>query len=60
MASSDAHKRAAMKWDKENTERISVKLTKGRDPSKEQIKAAADACGMSVNAWIVEAINDKL
>lgn len=26
----------------------------------EQIKAAADASGQSVNAWIIEAIRDKL
>ena len=28
--------------------------------TKEQIKAAADASGQSVNAWIIEAIKDKL
>lgn len=28
--------------------------------SREQIKAAAEAQGQSVNAWIVEAIRDKL
>ena len=26
----------------------------------EQIKAAADASGQSVNSWIIEAIKDKL
>lgn len=26
----------------------------------EQIKATADACGMSINAWILEAIRDKI
>ena len=28
--------------------------------TKEQIKAAADASGQSVNSWIIEAIKDKL
>ena len=60
MASSDAHKRAVAKWEKENNEKITIKLNKAKDPSKAQIKAAADMCGMSVNAWIIEAINEKL
>lgn len=28
--------------------------------SREQIKAAAQAAGQSVNAWIIEAIRDRL
>ena len=28
--------------------------------SRDAIKAAADAFGLSVNAWIIEAIKDKL
>lgn len=61
MASSDAHKTAVRKWEKENTEKITIMLYKGKgDPTKAQIKAAADMCGMSVNAWIIEAINEKL
>lgn len=60
MAVSDAHKRAAAKWAATNNESFSVKLRKGKDPSREDIKAAAKRDGMSVNAWVIEAIKDKL
>ena len=49
------------KWDKANSEQIILYLWKSRsDPTKEEIKAAAERDGLSVNAWIVEAIKDKL
>ena len=43
-------------------ERITFRLYKdGSDGfRKEQIKAAADASGQSVNSWIIDAIKDKL
>ena len=46
----------------EKLERITFRLYKdGSDGfTKEQIKAAADASGQSVNSWIIEAIQDKL
>lgn len=47
-------------WQKENQERIIVMTSKTIEPTKSQIKAAAEAAGMSVNAWIIEAIRDKL
>ena len=37
-----------------------VKLDGSDGVSREAIKAAADAGGQSVNAWIIEAIKDKL
>ena len=52
---------ANRKYKAENTERRTVLLFKSRgDPSLEQIKAAAERDGLSVNAWIIEAIKDKL
>jgi predicted HicB family RNase H-like nuclease len=60
MAASEARLRANAKWDSENTDKITIKLNKAKDPTKAQIKAAADMCGMSVNAWIIEAISEKL
>lgn len=32
----------------------------GDGVTRDQIKAAADAAGLSINAWIIEAIKDKL
>ena len=60
LKTTDAQRRASLKWEQENNEKITVKLRKGIDPSKEQIRAAAARAGMSVNAWIIEAITDKL
>jgi uncharacterized protein (DUF1778 family) len=37
-----------------------VKLDGSDEVTKELIQAAADLSGMSVNAWIIEAIRDKL
>lgn len=62
MATTEAQKKAAAKWDAANCDKITIKLNRGsgKDPSKEAIKAAAARDGMSVNAWIIEAIRDKL
>lgn len=60
MGTTEAQKRASLKWDRENTEKITIKLNKSKDPGKEQIRAAAARDGMSTNAWIIEAIKDKL
>lgn len=56
----EAQRRASLKWERENNEKITVKFRRGADPSKEQIKHAAEQAGLSVNAWIIEAIRDKL
>lgn len=60
MAVSDAQKKSAAKWQAANNEFISVKLRKGTDPSKDAIRAAAERDGMSVNAWIIDAIKARL
>lgn len=62
MAATEARLRANAKWDAANCDKITIKLNKGSggDPSKDTIKVAAARDGMSVNAWIIEAIKDKL
>ena len=60
LKTSKAQRDASLKWEHENNEKITVKLRIGTDPSKAQIRAAAAAAGESVNAWIIEAIRDKL
>ena len=55
-----AQRRASLKWERENNEKITVKFRRGKDPSKEQIRHAAEQAGQSVNQWIMEAIRDKL
>ena len=60
LKTSKAQRDASLKWEHENNEKVTVKLRIGTDPSKAQIRAAAAAAGQSVNAWIIEAIRDKL
>ena len=49
-------------WQRENQERIILMTPRDprKGPTKDQIKAAAQRAGQSVNAWIIEAILDKL
>ena len=47
-------------WQRENQERIIVMTSKTKSPTKAEIKERAEAEGMSVNQWIIEAIKDKL
>ena len=42
---------------KANYDRIVVQVAKGR---KDEVKVAADRDGISVNAWINEAIDEKM
>ena len=60
LKTSKAQRDASLKWERENNEKVTIKLRIGTDPSKGQIRAAAAAAGQSVNAWIIEAIRDKL
>ena len=60
LKTSKAQRDASLKWERENNDKVTVKLRIGTDPSKAQIRAAAAAAGQSVNAWIIEAIRDKL
>ena len=60
LRTSDAQRRASLKWEHANNEKVTIKLRIGTDPNKAQIRAAAAAAGQSVNAWIIEAIRDKL
>ena len=60
LRTSEAQRKASLKWERENNEKVTVKLRIGTDPSKAQIRAAAVAAGQSINAWIIEAIRDKL
>ena len=60
LKTTEAQRRATAKWDRDNTEKITLKLYRSRDPRKAQIQAAAAAAGQSVNAWIVDAIKQSL
>lgn len=60
MSTSEARKRASLKWEQANNEKITIKLNKAKDPTKDAIREAAERNGQSVNAFIIDAIRDKL
>ena len=57
MPVSEARQRANKKWDTENTERINLIVRKGM---KEQLRAAAEAAGESLNGYIVAAAKARM
>ena len=57
MPVSEARQRANKKWDAENTERINLIVRKGM---KEQLRAAAEAAGESLNGYIVAAAKARM
>lgn len=52
----ESQKKANRKWLAENYEAITIKVPKG---TKEKIKEAAAACGMSMAAYIQAACKEK-
>ena len=54
---SEAHRRASVKWQKENYSRIPLDV---RPVEKERIKQAAQSCGMTVGGYIKQAIAEKI
>ena len=57
MSASEAQKRATAKWQKEKVEEIKFRVPKGR---REVIKAHADSCGESMNAFLVRAVAEAM
>lgn len=52
-----AQRRAVGRYEAANYDKVLVRLRKG---DREEIKAAADAAGESLNAYIVGAIRDRM
>ena len=55
-----ARTRASNKWNAKSYDRVNLVLKKEASPTKEEVQAAADAVGESLNAYIVEAIRQRL
>lgn len=49
--------RAKRKYNSANYERIALDVRKGM---KEEYKRAAEACGMSISAYVQEAVKEKM
>ena len=64
MSVSKAQIRATTKFEHTSYDKITVRLRKDRPDasglSRDSIQAAADAAGMSINAFILSAVSDKI
>ena len=55
-----ARTRANNKWNAKTYDRVNLVLKKDASPTKDEVQAAADAEGVSLNAYIVDAISQKM
>ena len=55
-----ARTRANNKWNAKAYDQVNLILKKEVSPTKEEVQAAADAAGESLNAFIVKAIKQRL
>ena len=55
-----ARTKANNKWNAKAYDRVNLVLKKDTSPTKDEVQAAADAEGVSLNAYIVAAISQQL
>ena len=57
---SQAQVKAQSKWENKVYDKVLVRLRKDTEPTRDTITAAATAAGLSLNAYILEAVKDKM
>ena len=57
---SEAQKKANLKWEAKAYDKVLLRIRKDTEPTRETITAAADAVGLSLNAYIMEAVKEKM
>lgn len=60
MPATEAHIRATTKYESKAYDKILLRLRKDSDINKESITKAAENAGMSLNGYILDAIQDKM
>ena len=60
MGKSEAQKRANAKFEREAYSKVLLRLRNDTEPTRETITEKASKKGMSLNAYIVEAIEEKI
>lgn len=60
MPVSKAHMRATQKYEQKNYDKILLRLRRDGTPNKEDIEKAAEMLGESVNAFITNAISQRI
>lgn len=56
----EAQRKASVKWEEKHYDRMSIGMLRGSDVDKAAIQAAAAAAGMSANAYILQAVREKM
>lgn len=54
------HNAYTQQYIRDNYKQLSIRLPKVGDITREAIQTAADAAGLSVNAYIVQAVREKM
>ena len=57
---SEAKKRADSKWESKAYDKVLLRIRKDTEPTRETITAAADKIGLSLNAYIMQAVKEKM
>lgn len=57
---SEAQKRADAKYERKAYDKVLLRLRKDKEPTRDTITQAAAARGQSLNAFIIEAIQNKI
>lgn len=60
MAQSRAHIQATTRWESKAYDKVTLRLRKDTEPTRETITEAATAAGMSLNAYVLEAVKEKM
>lgn len=57
---SEAQNKATQKYIHKTYDQISIRVRKDGDITRETIQGAADRAGLSLNAYILEAVSEKM
>jgi len=52
--------KATGKYERNNYDKVLLRIRKDTEPTRETITAAADAVGLSLNAYIMQAVKEKM
>ena len=60
MPTSKSHIRATIKYETKSYDKLCIRIRKDADITREDIQAAADLKGESVNAYVMEAVRRRI
>lgn len=55
-----AHMKATQKFEAKTYDKVLLRIRRDGDTTREAIQAAADRAGLSLNAFILEAVKEKI